>query len=538
MTKRNGKTFQDKDSSKGRKPNRKGNSNYRKFTDDKEVTKDNSKFNDPSWYVKEGQMVKDVASLSFNNALGVPIILNDELSGINVKSQFNASLPGIMTINTAPAFGITYDARSPINIAANNIVGFIRSYNSGAKNYDAPDLMLMLGAMDSVYALIAHLMRAYGVARVFSHTNRYIGDALLYSMGFQGSEVRQNLANFRAYINMLITKASAICTPSIMSIYRRHFWMYSGVYKDEDIEKSQLYLYRPLVLWSYEENDETHDQGFLKANPVAATTGSNISPTLWTLYEWETFGDSLIDKLVKSQDIAIMSGDILKAYGEGNLWKLSLINEDYAVIPVFSEEVLDQIHNTSFAGAYITRGITSASTDATFDISGLNVEQSPLGDALIYMPQFIYSGANCYTRILDLDSENPEPERVIVATRNMIMMRPSVFIGSKTISDVSTCGSDIALTASLVQYNDTGSLQAISLWTSDVNSLTNYMALWKFKRAPIIYTMSSTNGSGNLQGINGAIDNYTTVSFDDLRRMHESALLAMLGVPFYGLQTR
>lgn len=531
--------FKKRPNPKGKGTNTRSGYSKDKQPDDRSVTKDNAKYNDASWYIKEGQMAKDVASLSFNNALGVPIRLNDEVSGLQARTSYTTTLPGIFTINTAPSFGVTYDSRSPINIAANNIVGFIRSYNSGAKNYDAPDLMLMLGAMDSIYALIAHFMRAYGVARVFSHTNRYIGDALLTAMGFKATEVRQNLANFRAFINMLITKASAICTPSIMSIYRRHFWMYSGVYKDEDIEKSQMYIYRPAVLWSYEENEGA---GYLKANLVAATAATyGIGVNTWTLFEWESFADSLINKLVGSQDVAVMSGDILKAYGEGNLWKLSLINEDYAVIPVYSEEVLDQIHNTTFVGRSVTKGITSASTAPAFNLAGFDVEQTSVNNVpyLISQPQFLNCSSGSYTRICDLDAEDPDPERILVATRNMAMTQLFYTSDSKAVSNLSTCGSDLCLYAVLYAFGDDGTLQAYPLYANDTPNLTApYYNLWRFKRVPLIYRMSASDGSGSLVGVDGPIDNYTTISFDDLRRMHESALLAMLGVPFYGLQTR
>lgn len=501
------------------------------------ATKDNAKFNDPSWYIREGQMAKDVASLSFNNALGSNYTLMQELGTTAAVNSYTDVLPGILAINMVPAMGATYDARSPINVAAKNIVGFIRSYNSGAKNYDSPDLMLMLGAMDSIYALIAHFMRAYGTARVFSHTNRYIGDALLYAMGFNASEVRQNLANFRSYINMLITKASAICTPSIMTVYARHFWMFSGVYKDEDIDKSQMYLYRPVALWSYEEMDGA---GYLKANPVGAVANGYLNGTLWTLTEWEDLADSMIGKLLNSQDVAVMSGDILKAYGEGNLWKLSLINEDYATIPVYSEEVLDQIHNTTFLGGYITKGATPTSTTVDFDLSGLDVTQSTdLTPWLFFQPQFFNASAASWTRLMDLVGNDPDPERVMVASRNMAMVQAFATAGNKVVCSLSTCGSDIAINAGLISYGINGTLTNILLFNQDVSGIsTNVLGLWKFRRAPLIYKMASGTGGGNLTGIEGAVDNYTNVSFDDLRRMHESALLAMLGVPFYGLQTR
>lgn len=515
-----------------------------KWTNKKDVDSKvaESKYNDPSWYVKEGQLAKDVASLSFNNALGGVIRIEPELGNvIGVNTPYLTTMPGIMTLNTVPAIGISGDGSSPINIAAKNIYSFVRHQNSGHSNYDSPDLMMYLAAMDSVYAFVAYLMRVYGTARTFSQVNRYIGDALLTAQGVYPAEVRANLANFRSYINMFITKASAFCTPNVMTLYRRHFWMFSGIYKDEDISKSQMYLYKPIALWKYDELDGA---GYLKSIPFVSSfsTSTGINPGVWTLSELYTYGNNMLSALTNSEDINIMSGDILKAYGQNNLWQLGLINEDYVVMPVFSQEVLDQIHNTTFVGNKPTRGINSTTTtDPVLTMDGLNVTQNvdPNQDGrLIFAPEFVDTPAPMYTRLIDLHNNEPTPEEVIVATRNAVM-GACYMQHSKYTLEILTCGSDLCLTSTVYQTNTNGELIGTHI-AADHNIYSSALAyiLGKFKDAPIYYQIgpNEPNGlPGNFVGIFGEINNYTLVSYDDLKRMHESAILAMLGVPFYGV---
>lgn len=516
--------------------------NYQRKTPDSKVSE--QKYNDASWYVKDGQLAKDVASFSFNNALGAPSTLNFELygnSGKRYSEEFVA--PGIMTINTVPAIGFSGDGSSPINIAAKNIYSYVRHMNSGHANYDSPDLMMYLGAMDSIYSFISHLMRIYGVARVFSQTNRYVGDRLLFAMGVNPTEIRQNLSSLRSYINMFITKASAFCTPNIMTLYRRHFWMFSGVYKDEDIAKSQMYVYRPVSLWKYEELEGL---GKLTAVPFLAnaTSSAGFVTTNWTLNEIYSYGNNMLAALTNSEDVNIMSGDILKAYGQGNLWQLGLINEDYAVLPVYSAEVLDQIHNTNFVGPMVTRGINVNTTeDPVFDITGLDVTQDPVieaGGAIKFMPQFIQISGPAWSQLLDLHYENPTPEEVLVATRNKVMGQ-IISCKTKFVLDLMTCGSDIALTANVIRNNPSGG-GLNSMVIGDKDSFNTGVTLYdKFKDAPILYSISASTDGGKYPGpfsaVYGELNNYTVLSFDDLRKMHESAILAQLGVPFYGISS-
>lgn len=498
------------------------------------------KYNDPKWYVANDQVLKDVASLSFNNALGAQSIIGvHQYDGTLSMLPYNYTAPGIMSILTAPAMGVSDGSNSALCVAAKNYYSWIRHQNSGHVNYDSPDLMLYFGAMDSIFSMIAHMTRAYGVARVFSQTNRYIGDALLDRMGFDPYELRANLANFRGYINMFIMKVSAFCVPSTMTLYKRHYWMYSGVYKDEQVTKSQMYLYVPAVLWKY---NELEGAGKLDAvHAFSEFTSAGASGTLqfksMSLSEVYALCNSLLAAIVNSEDINIMSGDVLKAYGRENLWTLAMVPEDYACFPAYSEEVLDQIHNTSFAGRKPVATL-DLSTIPSPSLDRLGIIQDPTigAGALYFVPQFYNASHLAYDAIVDMHSESPTPEEVIVATRNILCGKANqIGTGTNDVTTLVNCGSDICLFALIATLNPSGSVDAVSLFNErGAASSAASMKITQFNKYPVYYSVTN----GVITGVNGEIDNYTVISHDDVDRMHQSAILSELGVPFLGTASK
>lgn len=121
----------------------------KRSVEEKEDIKLQDKANDPKWYIVNGQLAKDVASFSFNNALGASFEIGTH--GLTTLVQPKKySLPGIMTIPYVPSIGYSADGTSAANIAAKNFYSFVRHQNSGHANYDSPDLMMYLMAMDSI----------------------------------------------------------------------------------------------------------------------------------------------------------------------------------------------------------------------------------------------------------------------------------------------------------------------------------------------------------------------------------------------------
>jgi len=509
-----------------------------------------SKYNDPKWYIRNGQLASDVASLSFNTALGAQVSLDvDNTGDWNAASQ-PLGVPGVLTLNWVPSVGASTGGYSPINIAAKNIYSNIRSRNSGGKNYDSPDLMMYLIAMDSVYSAIQHLQRAYGTAHIFSQLNRYVGDAYLTAMGFAPESVRANLAQFRAAINMLIVKASAYAVPRAMPLYERHAWMSRCAFMDAPLEKAQMYIYRPLGFYKYIEATSISPAGSCMIMPCAvenvretSSGHQRVSVKTWTVPEWINYVEDLLAALVYSEDIAIMSGDIIKAYGD-ELFRLVAIPDDYSLEIGYSDEVLDQIHNTIFSGAY-PRTILNNSTEAevknvnwaSFDIA----QNTSIGDgAILTRPQFARCKQLGIKHIVDMADKQPTPERVLVATRNMIA--GDVYVsadGSNTpYANLTTCGSDICMFANMYDfYKDEHGFWILrnrnvyhfdAGLDAEVNDPGDLSAFTKFPIGYIFAGPAATDGFINLFG---QIDNFTVVDRSVLSKLHESAMLSLFGVP-------
>lgn len=518
-------------------PNARKNRNYTrgKSSKGKFVKKDEDRdsfkktnCNDPSWYIREGQLAKDVASMSFNTALGNAVELYKDNPESEKVAGKRVSVPGIMRIHTIPMLGYSRDGSSAVNLAAKNLYSWVRHANSGHSNYDSPDLMLYIAAMDSIYAFIWHLQRAYGTARVYSQKNRFIGDALLRSMGFIPNELRQNLANFRAYINMLITKASAFCTPTTMSLFKRHTWMYSGVFKDEDVEKSQMYLYVPDYLYVYNENSGAGklDPLAIVARDVLDTNGA-IQPANKFLDMWYSLGNQMINALVASEDINIMSGDIRKAYGE-NIWQIGLVPEDFITVPIYSEEILDQIHNTIFTGMYPAK-LETDQTVASIDSFTIYQDVTDPLEPIKCEPIFKVPFSTAITHFLDMAENEPSPERVLVATRNMIHSH-TVTANGIIVGMIDSFASDLCLYGDMYSFSSGGSEEVSTIYGAqgqyiDVEKYT------KFHKAPLVYKFSAVSGVYTLEEVLGELGDFIVVDYQDINKMHESALLSMLGVP-------
>lgn len=500
---------------------------------DKEVSANKRADNDSAWYTVNGQLMKDVSSFSFNSALGSDITVNSgKLEGGMQANHFR--VPGILSIMTTPTVGASNNINTPVNIAARNIYSFVRHANSGHANYDPADLMVYLLAMDSIYTYWSYMTRVYGTAQIFSQTNRYVGDAYLNAMGVDANSVRTNLADLRAYINMFAVKASAMCVPKTMTYFVRHSWMYSNMYKDEDVSKSQVYMYVPAFLYKYALIGGISGLSAVPVTARVATGGSITGLAGLGINELVGIGDTLLNAVLGQEDMGIMSGDILKAYGPENLWKLSPVPEDYAVFPVFSEEMLAQIHNTSFASATICTVDPENPAKLKVDYHGLDVRQDQsVGDgALYFTPRFAYASHMATDSILDFWKENPTPEEVMVATRNKLSAYPETALtGVHRPVSLDSCGSEIALCAVMLSYNANNILEQSLTYASDVGMLTTSISkITKFNEFPLYYIMAT--GTGAIADIMGNLDTYTVISQYEVQRLHTTALLSMFGVPY------
>lgn len=528
-----------------KRPNKyRGKGTKSKPVDKREWNEDQVSKNDPKWYVVNDQMLSDVATLSFNNATGVKTYrkaYQKAGSEFPTVAESDFVIPGIMNIYSAPCPGISKDASSAINVASWNLYTNLRARNSGGKNYDHPDLMMYLLAMDSAYAFYAWMTRLYGFAMVYTTQNRYLGQALLAACGVQPSSVIQNLANFRSYINNYALKLSAFCIPNTVSFFERHSWMYSTSFRDEDDVKAQIYMYQPAYLYMY---DELSGPGKLVPFELTCAFNSNqgFLPRGGNMgvAAIEQKGNQIIDSLIASEDLNIMSGDILKAYGDSGLWKTGLVPDNYAVISDFNVEVLDQIHNTTFIGGFPIDPSNTTTWEATKDVLEITQNVDVNEGAIIWNPSFSDEPVTAFDPILDYPYGTVEPKRIIVGTRNQIVTEAyTITIGDTAHNalDLFTCGSDICLFPTICvlngpnggiteyrvynNYDAWGYIQTATSQTALVSAFNQHpiFSVWRSQSRKILFTV-------------GEISNYIVLDRDTLKRMHDNALLAMFAYPY------
>lgn len=508
--------------------------------------KSNVKDNDPSWYLVNGQLAKDVANFSFNNALGDAISIHPgrvyDMSTTLATNTYR--LPGIASVLVGPSVGPSLNETSPINVAAKNIYSFVRHANSGHANYDPADLMIYLLAVDSVQSYWSWMVRVYGVAQTFSQRNRYIGDALLRSMGVDPADIRANICELRAFINQYAIKASVLAVPNTMSYYLRHAWMYQNVYTDEDNPKAQLFMFNPAYLYSYSLNAQA--VGELRPTPIVCMDGQgSFSANLanHTLTSIQNMGNGFINAMLAQEDVGIMSGDILKAYGSDKLYRFNQIAEEYAIAPVFSEEVLGQFHNLNLVGRYpCVRDTEGWKVDYA---AALTISQSVGVGAgnLEFKPAFAGCLDTGYTQIIDSWKDTVTPEDALVFSRLKTWTNPNggavkfnnASYTTTYAAELSSSGSEIAFDVALLYYSSTGVLvqtnvkRNIDAGTPDTINSQVTAVREKFNEFPIYMDFSH---SGALSTIYGEMSNYATINETELSAMHNAALLSMFGVPY------
>lgn len=410
------------------------------------------KRNDPQWYYKQEQILRDVASFSFSNPLGTAIYgPSASTPPVAPPSAFN-TIAGLMAFKIIPGIGYSVNARSPVNTGAQNIYTRVRYKNSGAANYDAPDLMLYYIAMSSLYSAWNWAKRIYGYASEYKATNWYKARAYAKAENVDLADVVKNIADYRGTLNNLANEINAFCVPAVFSYMIRQSWLFSNIYMDAETTKAQEYIYTPACFYKYDETSSRHG-GILTPVDICLTdrsTALKANDIINVLY-------TMVDALQYSSDIGNMSGDTLKEFGN-DLFTLSLIPDDYRVEAVYNKEVLTQIENAMFMHEWGLR-----KSDVKTSI--FNIYQDPNTNFIKWTPEWDIN-ANSFKRTqqyINFHWDSPTPADVMVATRFNYFIDYGT---SNTHVKITECGSEVLLGVDCWIYTTGNPLQA---FTGDTN---------------------------------------------------------------------
>lgn len=500
--------------------------------------------NDPEWYTRYPQLISDSSSLSFATQLGSPIGLKG-MEGQNLMHEL-CSVPGIVTIDLGPTLGAPKTSTDPINVAARNIYTYVRHANSGSANYDAPNLMMYLCAMGSLYSYFGYLARIYGLASLYNVKNKYLPKALIESLNVDFEDVIDNMANFRASINMFVTRLSSLATPAGMPYFERSLWLYSGVYADSDTLKAQLYMFKPYAFYEYVE--------------PATGSSSRVGSLVWnnslqgddkyTVATLMERAETLLAPVLLSEDFGIMSGDIQKAFGLENLMKLKYIDEGYSVYPEYNTTVLNQIHNCQSLYSFDIGGKPGNNTlSVGFGTISEDTSQTLNQGALVWQGTIqVNGGLPKYNTILDLDSPVPSPIEVMEATRlmvftdttNVVLVTAEEPMKYMYSCDIGTCGNEVVMQFKTWKFHSNAATQnkwiLFSEWSGTFTNHPysgDYFNI--FHKAPITYLFERRNDQYvRVYTIRGHLDNYTYLDKETFRNMNTVAQLSLFDVPRVG----
>ena len=499
--------------------------------------------NDPSWYNKDPQLVKDVASISFNTPIGRK--LGDEVTMADTTGASAVEparvIPGVMVLRYFVTPGMTDGSVSDaVNIAARNIYSYVRYANSGASNYEPVDLMMYLLAMDSLYTLYAWGVRTYAVLNYASRYSGYYPVALAHALGLQmggsNDDWTNNLSNVRAFVNQFGVKISAFNVPANFPYFNRHIWLVSNLFKDMDIKRSQVYAFTPAWIFQYQ-----FEGGGLAPAYFTPTYGNESNGL--TFKEYTTLCNQTLSLLNGNEDIGIMSGDILKAYGEQNMFKVDVIPEVVDLPFVYSDEVLSQI-----AGAAVIPVDYTTTNILQDGKNRISVGTRKSGTGLLDVEGYYIDWAQSYeftktSVLVNMLKDDPTPDDVMVATR----LSATYAAESENKTKVTTYGTEIVTQVSITTFNGDGDEVVVTATSNylpaDVGSvITTFLdCAIKFDWAPdFVYILANSTPSLVIDRTLHTQDfgNVAIIPATSLRNMHYVAVLSEYAVMDIGNRLR
>lgn len=560
--------------------------------------------NEVRWYSRSPRLLQDAASVPFSWQSGVPFDIRR--GGAVLEDTVSKLSPGVCTIAWYPSIGNTNNSNpstDAVNVAATALFGYITHANSRTTTYDTSDLMLYVLGVSSAYNYFAFLRRVYGKLSGFSALDKNTPRLLVSAMGVNYDDLLRNANTLRLGINVMADRLASLALPQGMSFLERQIWMNESIFTDAESVKPQYYMYVQSAYYKYNEMSGPGrlDLVYPRANATligeySSTYGtyapSNNNKGL-TVSELLDFADELVNPLIASQDINKMSADIIKAMG-GNIYKVSMISEDFTVQPTYSKEVLSQFEN-----ATCPLPIIAGTGAAPRPVGGVS-QNSDIGPSVIRnevalavpTPTGYGDGIiNKLAKVMPIDAvinmhkDDITPADIMVATRMTCLgAKPYVAPANPAYAHEPTgtiAGEPAGEEWSYLTFTASGSeiILAITVWsnaatpgqfsamqstsqfilsgemldaTADIANMKraiNYLSSfsnfdWHPLVEPIIgYGLHEETASQKFWLPNyvfSDIENYTTVSVEELKRMNDVAILSELyfdGLGDYGLKS-
>lgn len=418
--------------------------------------------NDISWYSRYPNLLLAAGSFPYPYRPGMDLPLGQiaypTTEGNIPFTDISLNIPGVMSLDWLPSIGKSETSTDPASVVGKEIYAKVRAVFSGTLRADAPDYVIYLMALDSVFSYIAWLKRLYRTLSAWNPENYAIPEHLLRGMRITTADVqslRAGKTQLWQYINELVLMSRKFTCPAIMDVFNRHYWMSDNVYCDANTIRSQMYLFNLVGCYKFELLDNGEGAKVvpgLTMIPLPNISALNSAVPL-TPGDFFEFGRSLIDALVAWDAAYDINGYLQKAYEGAAQFVVNELAYDEVIAPVYSEEVLMQIENSRTVPGNVSYTKNS--------FAGMNIGQDIATNAVVATPcltvrevQTIYKSGVAYGNpVLSIRSDNPTVADSVVASRLICYPTKATGSGSEMLVFFD-CGTELPLRWNLVREHD------------------------------------------------------------------------------------
>lgn len=559
----NGKKFDDKyEASESNSES--GKRSMRDVQSNRNVKMTNKPGNDPNFYHGGNEdLLFGAFNINFSYPAGqantVGVSGGVKFTG-NVANVYQKAIPTLVTASIIPTFGRNVGQNDPLNITAQELYTNVRYANSGSRNYDTNDLALYLLGMADVYSYINYMVRLYAIMTSFTPMNRALPRALVEANYADYDDLLGRTAELRYGINLLIDKTSSLVAPDVLKLFERRASIYTQVFIESESVRDQMYMYVPEGFMKFALDSD--GAGMLQFTPFGQNNGS-LQPK-YTLDQLLSFGNSLIDQYFRDEDSGIISGDLLKAYGD-RVYGLAMIPERVPLNMTTDVNVLNQFKNALVLGCYdlenvnpfnVVQNSTKTFLTSTPIVSYTeilqNIDTVPGFDAALKLGfKKAIMASHGGLQLLSFPNQTPSQDDVVEATRlhyaydtNTISTSVLLYTGSEICNRITVYKPNVTTNSNgpvnvptmFVAAGNPGAQGNSMAYSQNefINTVCNVSACKWCPAIHILYATAVTADAATITNTQNndvmQVANFTYVDQSVLKRMHEAVLMNQLYV--------
>lgn len=327
-------------------------------------------------------MLQYASDVTFAYPTGAPFALSD-YDGAD-KSIAQYAVPGVASMYIDPCFGTIADRTSPLNVAADNMMSVLRRTQTSRKNYDQITLMFEQLGLSEAMSYVQALKFTYGLTNAYDARNRYINYGLISAIGVDYDDLFINRSRLLFAVNDMVYKLSTLVVPATMPLFERRVNIFTKVLREGEAMQSQLYVYRPGAFYQFVDENPSNPTGFYQLLPINSPFVNDGTPeNLATVDELIKFGYDIINKLLWTQFLPEINGDVARAFGS-QVIMLTPLQSDYVVPFTTDLTELEMFQNASLLGA---------GAGATVIVDAIKQAQMKLADDRVLRFQYFVSNS-------------------------------------------------------------------------------------------------------------------------------------------------